>query len=180
MTTKTTVSLNKTIKLTRILVLLVLLWGSTSGSYAQINTQGDIAITSLNTDGTDGLSFVLLKDALEGTTITFDERDCDSLGKMTGTGGQITIVFSAPVGAGTVISFDNSPAFVNGFTNGTISLTGSFSLSGSDEFVYAYLGNPSTSPSTFLAAAASDNYAGIGIKLAWRNRLNVWCARMGV
>jgi hypothetical protein len=81
---------------------------------------------------------------------------------MTGSGGQITLVFSAPVGAGTVISFDNSPTFVNGFSSATLSLTGSFSLSGSDEFVHAYLGNPSTSPSTFLAAAASDNYAGSG------------------
>jgi hypothetical protein len=156
------VFINKSVHLTPFILIFLTFWCSITCSYAQIEAAGDIAITSLNTDGTDGLSFVLLKDALEGTTITFDERDNDGSGNMTGSGGQITLVFSAPVGAGTVISFDNSPTFVNGFSSATLSLTGSFSLSGSDEFVHAYLGNPSTSPSTFLAAAASDNYAGSG------------------
>jgi len=133
---------------------------------AQSLTAGDIAFIGMNTDATEGYSFISLTDIPGNEIIFFSDRGIiSSAAYITGTEG--TYRFTAPpagISCGTIVSFNETSADVytiSGVTGATMVLqTGSANL-GSGDQVYAYqtAGNViSTVPSdaTFLAGIMCD------------------------
>jgi hypothetical protein len=129
-------------------------------------TEGDIAITSFNADGTDNFSFVLL-DAISGTTtIYFTERgwdnDQDGGGAtptwISNSDGTITWTYTGSLPAGTEIQiFDPTNASSSDSASiGTITETGSFIIAASSDVLIAYTGtgtpNDGTEVTNFLWA----------------------------
>ena len=75
---------------------------------------GDIAITGVNSDGTDEFSFVLLKDIVSGTVINFTDNGWQNTGnfrRISGnlTEGILTWVATTDFSCGTEITISTSP-----------------------------------------------------------------------
>jgi hypothetical protein len=151
-------------------ILMGLICFFTSFTYSQSLTAGDIMFVGYNSDGTDALSFVALKEIPANTTIYFTENDWQ--GSSFGLGESFfNWSNNTKTAAGTVVHFTNlekgtlgntpSPASVNiGSMNWTV-IQGQIStanLANSNEVVYAYLGSAYNAPTTFLTAIANSGF----------------------
>lgn len=122
---------------------------------------GDIAFTGFNADGNDDLAFVALKTIPAGTTIYFNDQEWQGSAFNSGE-GQVAWTATADVAAGTVVTINNLATTP---TSALGSVTGTTSLGGDSEIVYAYIGAP-FAPTAFLAAIANDGFAQSGGTLA--------------
>ncbi|MFD0964497.1 T9SS type A sorting domain-containing protein [Pseudofulvibacter geojedonensis] len=133
--------------------------------YAQLNP-GDIAFLGMNTDATEGYSFITLNNIPGNEIIFFSDRGIINNGAyIAGTEG--TYRFTAPAGGiscGTIISFDETSPdtyTITGVTGATMTLEAGSANLGSGDQVYAYqtAGNTISaipSDATFIAAIMSD------------------------
>jgi Secretion system C-terminal sorting domain len=159
-------------------ILFVLTCFLSSFTYSQSLSAGDIMFVGYNSDGTDALSFAVLKEIPANTTIYFTENDWQ--GSTFGLGESFfNWTNGSKTTAGTVIHITNlekgtlgnspTPATVNlGSMKWTI-IPGQVStanLANGNEVVYAYLGSAYNAPTTFLTAIANSGYSnvsGVGI-----------------
>ena len=150
----------KTIKL---IFISLFLW--TSSSLAQL-AAGDIAFIGMNTDATEGYSFITLTDIPGSEVIFFSDRGIINSGSYILT-VEGTYKFTAPAGGiscGTIVSFnETSPDTytVSGVAGATMTLESGSANLGSGDQVYAYqtVGDVlSTVPSdaTFIAGIHCD------------------------
>jgi len=114
---------------------------------------GDLFFTSVNSDGDDNFSFVLLVDISGTTTVYFTDNgwnpSADSF--LNTSEGTLTWTFTGNLSAGTEVSITESNNSTNiAASSGSISRSGSFSLSGTGDVLFAYVGS-SGSPSKFIA-----------------------------
>lgn len=148
--------------------ILSLCWHSTSATSLGV---GDLAITSANADGDDNFSFVLLTNISGTTTVYFTERgwndDAANSGAnsnwVAGTDGTITWTFTGSLTAGTEIQITNpgEANTVGTASQGTITESASFSVSGLSDALIAYTGtgipNDGTEVTNFIWATAWNN-----------------------
>lgn len=129
--------------------------------------QGDILFIAYNADGDDGFAILALVDINPNSSIYFSDNEWNG-GSIGNTGAFIDFnegemswdSGSDTIKAGTVIIFneiDNSSNSNYSVTHGSIS--GTMSLSASDEAIYAYLGTDAFSPTLFLAAISNESYS---------------------
>lgn len=130
---------------------------------------GDLMFVAYNSDGDDGFSIVALQDIPANSTIYFTDNEWNELaiggggafvdqneGEMTWSTGGLVIT------QGTVVSFreiDNASNTNYGASTG--SLSGTMSLSNSDEVIYAFEGSDNSTPTVFLSAIANDGFSGV-------------------
>ncbi len=120
---------------------------------------GDIAFSSINTDGNDEFSFVLLTDISGTTTIHFTDDGFNSgSGSLLGGEGTVTWTYTGSLPAGTEVSIllprDSNftgTSTVGGMETGTTTETGAFSMSSSGDSLIAYTGTVGV-PTTYIAA----------------------------
>jgi len=132
-------------------------------SFAQLSA-GDIAFVAFNADGDDDFAIVALADISSSTTIYFTDDETTGIGSpsaLAGSEGTITwSTGSSIIKAGTIIVFtdidsDGNPSF--GASIGTITRSGSFSLSASKDGVIAFIGSDASTPTTYIAAIQFGN-----------------------
>ncbi|MGB0888373.1 MAG: T9SS type A sorting domain-containing protein, partial [Vicingaceae bacterium] len=120
---------------------------------------GDIAIISMNTDGNDEFSFVLLRAITTGTVIKFSESGWLSGGGFRGGGngseGLITWTASSDLTCGTEITITSNGSVTS---SGSLSLSNSWGLSTSGDQILAYQG---TSAAPTFIYAINNNGAGV-------------------
>ncbi|WP_299438489.1 MBG domain-containing protein [uncultured Aquimarina sp.] len=120
---------------------------------------GDIAFSSINTDGNDEFSFVLLTDISGTTTIHFTDDGFNSgSGSLLGGEGTVTWTYTGSLSEGTEVSIllprDSNftgTSTVGGMETGTTTETGAFSMSSSGDSLIAYTGTVGV-PTTYIAA----------------------------
>ncbi|WP_298340403.1 T9SS type A sorting domain-containing protein [uncultured Algibacter sp.] len=135
-------------KITLILILLL----AFGFSYGQTTlSEGDIAITGVNSDNPDEFSFVLLADILNGTQINFTDHGWQSAGVFNtpGNGGNnegvITWSATADLSCGTEIIITDLGSNIYSATTGLASETDAgFALSESGDQLFAYQGSLAT------------------------------------
>lgn len=120
---------------------------------------GDIAIIRLNGDAPDGFIFVLLVDVEENTVVNFTDNGWNPNASALQT-GEATVTWTASDGAlskGTVITIveTSSDVLSIGAGLGSLSLSGSFSISDNGDQMLAYQGS-ALSP-TFLYAVLANS-----------------------
>lgn len=132
-------------------------------SFAQLSA-GDIAFVAFNADGDDDFAIVALADIDASTTIYFTDDETTGVGSpsaLAGSEGTITwSTGSSIIKAGTIIVFtdidsDGNPSF--GVSIGTITRSGSFSLSASKDGIIAFIGSDSSTPTTYISAIQLGN-----------------------
>ncbi len=116
---------------------------------------GDIAITGVNSDGTDEFSFVLLKDIVSGTVINFTDNGWQNTGnfrRISGnlTEGILTWVATTDFSCGTEITISTSPL------PSSVTSSGSFPLAVGGDQILAYQGT-TASPSFIYAINFASN-----------------------
>lgn len=137
-------------KTTRLLSLFFVM--SVCTVNAQLNTEGDIAFSSYNTDDKDSFSFVLLKDISETTTIFFtDDGFNTSTNSLIGAEGTIEWTSAGSLPEGTEISIFNPSSSSPSTSSGSLTKHGSYNASSSGDSLIAYIGNLGT-PTTYLAS----------------------------
>lgn len=131
------------------------------GAGAQTNlSAGDLAFTGYGSTGTDGFSFVLLRDVAAGTAITFTDRGWLAAGGLRPGEGGFEVVFDRDYGCGAEFHAVMSPLGVldaDGIPAGTLS-GGGLQLSASGDQVFAYQGaEPVAGNESGLLAAVQMN-----------------------
>ncbi len=123
---------------------------------------GDLAFTGFNADGDDGFAFVLLK-AVDGSTqpvaIEFTDKVWNG-SVFSPSEGTIQWTVTSDLSAGTVVAFHDITGSKTA-SHGTIETSGSVSLSGSNENLFAFVGTLEQ-PLAFLAAFSNDGDDGWG------------------
>ena len=128
-----------------------------SGSATTLSA-GDVAFTAWNSDGSEDIAFVLLKDVQAGTTFRISDNDWN--GSSIAENNYITWSTACAVSKGTVVVINDvketgvsgSGATVN---YGAVTETGNFGMHHQHEEVWAYQG---TAPNiNMLAAISNDN-----------------------
>ncbi len=128
-----------------------------SGSATTLDA-GDVAFTAWNSDGSEDIAFVLLKDVQAGTSFRISDNDWN--GSSIAENNYITWSTACAVSKGTVVVINDvketgvsgSGATVN---YGTVTETGNFGMHHQHEEVWAYQG---TAPNiNMLAAISNDN-----------------------
>jgi hypothetical protein len=125
---------------------------------------GDIAFIAFNTDGDDDFAIVALADIAVNTTIYFTDTETSGVGSPSAlVSGEGTITWSSGstiIKAGAIVIFtdvdsDANPGF--GASIGTITRSGSFTLSASKDGIIAFIGIDSSTPTTYIAAIQFGN-----------------------
>ena len=119
---------------------------------------GDIAFTAFNSDGNDAIGFAILKDIGAGTTFRISDNDWN--GSSISENNYITWTTGCAVPSGTVVFIQDVAATGASGSGATINVgsvteTGTFSLAGADEELWAYQG--SAPNLVMLAAISNDN-----------------------
>jgi hypothetical protein len=140
----------------RVILLSIILFISTNFYGQTILSPGDIAIISMNCDGTDDFSFVLLVPIANTTEIKFAESGWLSAGGFRGGGdgseGTITWTANSALTCGTEVTISSAGAVSS---SGTTVVSGAgWALSTSGDQILAYQGT-SASP-TFIYAINND------------------------
>ena len=125
---------------------------------------GDVAITGFNADGNDNIAFVLLGDTTANQVIYFTDNEWN--GSSIGSGGAFNsgegfLAWTAPntpLVAGTVIEISNASTTPSA-TEGAVTKSSNFNLSGKNEVLYVYLGSDEQTPTAFLTAFANDDFS---------------------
>ncbi len=146
-----------------ILTTMILWLPTTASSSGSIAGPGDIAITGYNADGNDNIAFVLLGDTTPNQVIYFSDKEWN--GNPIGSGGAFNsgegfikwTAPSTPLTAGTVIEISDASTTPSA-TKGTVTRTGSFNISGTNEVLYGYLGSDEHTPTAFLTAFANNDF----------------------
>lgn len=127
-------------------------------------TQGDIAFIGFNADGDKDFSIVLLSTISSNSTVYFTDDETTGVGTpSTLSGSEGTITWKTgnnDIAAGTVVVFTDIDNELNpdfGVSIGSISRTGSFSISSSKDGIIAYVGSDIGTPSTYIAALQIGN-----------------------
>jgi len=138
-------------------ILLFIFLTFNSSIYSQ--TAGSIAFIGFNADGGDDLSFVVLEDLPNPTTIFFTDNEPTSSGGLTSGEGVVELSLNAIIPAGTVIVLtDVSSSTGLSSSIGTLSDgSGAFNLSSGGDAVFAFLGTDETTPTTFLAGMQNES-----------------------
>ncbi|MBL4643077.1 MAG: T9SS type A sorting domain-containing protein [Flavobacteriaceae bacterium] len=122
---------------------------------------GDIAFIAFNTDGDKDFAIVVLTDITPNATIYFTDDETNGSGGFIGSEGIITWSSgSKTITAGTVVIFTDIDHHTNPNFNasiGSITRSGSFSLSGSKDGIIAYTRTNENAPITYLAAIQIGN-----------------------
>lgn len=150
----------RTIKL---LFISLFLW--TSSGFAQL-AAGDIAFIGMNTDATEGYSFITLTDIPGSEVIFFSDRGIINSGSYIVT-TEGTYKFTAPPGGipcGTIVSFNESSPdnySITGISGATMTLEAGSANLGSGDQVYAYqtpgdVISVTPSDATFIAGIMCD------------------------
>lgn len=131
-------------------------------SFAQ--SAGDIAFVGFNADGDDDFAIVALADIAASTTIYFTDTETTGVGSPSAlAAGEGTITWNTgetTIKAGTIISFTDVDSDANtdfGASIGTITRSGSFTLSASKDGIIAFIGSDSSTPTTYIAAIQIGN-----------------------
>ncbi|MEQ9298494.1 MAG: hypothetical protein RIF33_08025 [Cyclobacteriaceae bacterium] len=137
------------------LVCLLASQAAKSGAVRSINTllePGDLFFTSVNSDGDDDFSFVLLVDISGTTTIYFTDNGWNpATSNFSNTSeGTLTWTFTGSLPAGTEVGITDSRLSSIATSHGSIVRSGSFSLSGTGESILAYRGSLGA-PDQFIA-----------------------------
>ncbi len=124
---------------------------------------GDIAFIGFNADGNDDFSFVTLAAISPSTSVYFrdDEWNGGTIGVTgafnTGEGSMQWDSGATTISAGTVISVNNANSVSRTVNFGSfVGFSGSLSLDGIDEALWAYLGTDHTAPTVFLSVVANE------------------------
>jgi hypothetical protein len=130
-----------------------------SKASASLASSGDLAFVGFNADVADAFSVVTLVDIDANSTVYFSDKNWNG-SVFTGSEGLATWTSGgSTISAGTVILFSN----VNGSASvnlGSVSKSGSFDLSGSEDQLFAYLdASANQTPDTFLAAISNKGFA---------------------
>ncbi len=127
-------------------------------------TQGDIAFIGFNADGDKDFSIVLLSTISSNSTVYFTDDETTGIGTpsaLSGSEGTITWkTGNNDIAAGTVVVFTDIDNELNpdfGVSIGSISRTGSFSISSSKDGIIAYVGSDIGAPSAYIAALQIGN-----------------------
>ena len=123
---------------------------------------GDVAFIGFNADGNDDFAIVALEDISANTIVHFTDRDWDG-SAFTSPGDAFTWDSgSSVIPAGTIIIFNDISTAGRTVSDGSYSGGSAITLTVSTTVIYAYTGADEDTPSTFLAALAtnSDNYDG--------------------
>ncbi len=128
-----------------------------STSSAALIGPGDIAFIGFNADGNKDFAFVTLADIDASTSVFFSDNDWTG-SAFTPTEGTINwFSGTSLITAGTVVSFNNLLDPRRTVSHGQFAeFSGTFSLSGSDEELWAYLGPNRSTPSAFLGMIANE------------------------
>jgi uncharacterized protein len=123
---------------------------------------GSIAFVGFSADGSDNLAFVALADISIGEIIFFEDNEWNGTAFADTNEGAFSWTATAPVAAGTIVRIDNigtgSIAASSGTVTTPISGRGNNrGISGDNEVIYAYQGNPTTP--TFLTAIANSGFS---------------------
>lgn len=140
----------------KILTLCFLSFAAYSISYGQTTlSEGDVIITSFNSDSNDEFSFVILKATTTGTTIYFTENgwddDADGGGAQPQWGntseGTLTWTSTSNLSCGVEVQVI-TPRTTQSASTGTLAKNGSWSLSSTNDSVIAYQGTgiPTANP----------------------------------
>ncbi len=138
-----------------------LLFSGTSNSQTTLSA-GDVAITTLQSDGNKDFSFVLLTSIASGTEIKFTDDAWHPVGdSLRGSEGTVTWTAASALEKGIEITISESNNTSNISSNyGSVTRSGSFTLSASGDQIHVYQGSDS-SP-TFIY---SFNYDATGFVL---------------
>jgi hypothetical protein len=123
---------------------------------------GDIAFTAVRPANPDAFSFVLLRDVIAGTAITFTDNAWSGSALATNEGSR-TITLTRAFTAGTVFDFEDARpegawrSGGNDFTGITETVAGGFALNNSGDNLFAYQGDvPASGTATNWIAAYSS------------------------
>ncbi len=140
-------------------ILLCLFFLYTSVSSSQ--STGDIAFIAFNTDGDKDFAIVVLTDIIPNTIIYFTDDETNGNGGFIGSEGIITwSTGTKTIRAGTIVIFTDIDHQTNPNFNasiGSITRSGSFSLSSSKDGIIAYTRPHKNSQITYLAAIQIGN-----------------------
>ena len=126
-----------------------------AASNAQQTETGSIAFTAFNADGTDVMSFVVLKEIPAGASIFFTDNNWDGI-DFNANEGFLEWANDAPTAPGTIVTITGTSIADVGIV---VPLSGTFNLEAENEAVYAYTGISPTIPEFFLAAASNNDYS---------------------
>jgi hypothetical protein len=128
---------------------------------------GSIAFVGFNADGGDSFAFLAVDGIPAGTTIYFRDDEWDG-SAFSGNGeSRIAWTTATAVQPGTIVQIDNIFGSTTGTqplpaSTGTATITtnnlGGRGLNATAEELYAYVGTDADTPSTFLAAIATDGF----------------------
>ncbi|MCI5055407.1 MAG: PKD domain-containing protein, partial [Flavobacteriales bacterium] len=109
--------------------------------FATVPGPGDIALTSMNADGSDDFSFVLLKDISGTTEVHFTDLGWDTVTNAftAASEGIITWTYTGTLSAGTEVAI-TTPTTTPSASHGSASRSGSFSVSGGGDQILVYTG----------------------------------------
>ena len=127
---------------------------------AQISSVGDIAFVGMNADGDDDIAFVTFKDIPANTEIIFCDSEWNGMDFGTDEGDFTWLSGDMEILAGTVISINNISATITP-SIGTITVNNAGGISTSSDAMFAFLGTPPRTVTTFLAVI-SNSATGFG------------------
>jgi len=119
---------------------VLLIFSSSLKSQTTLIT-GDIAITGYNADTPDQFTFVLIKDVVASTTITYTDNGWLAAGGFRSGEGTRTLTFTSAATAGTEFKVENTTVTSStGATATVATVSGSVALSGSGDQLFIYQG----------------------------------------
>ncbi|RIV25177.1 T9SS C-terminal target domain-containing protein [Fibrisoma montanum] len=131
-------------------------------SFAQL-APGSIAFTGINGDGTDDLALVVLDAIPANTTIYLRDSEWTGSSFPLSDEGRITwTTGGAVIPAGTVVTFTNVNNAAPTVSVGLASQVGNPGISNDGDGVFAFLGSDDNTPTTFLAAVATNGAGSFG------------------
>lgn len=130
-------------------------------SIGSSQSTGDIAFIAFNTDGDKDFAIVTLADILPNATIYFTDDETNGSGGFIGSEGIITwSTGTKTISAGTIVIFTDIDHHTNPFFSasiGSITRSGSFSISSSKDGIIAYTLSNEQLSITYLAAIQIGN-----------------------
>ncbi|NIJ44046.1 hypothetical protein FHR24_000485 [Wenyingzhuangia heitensis] len=145
-------------KITYLFYLLLSINAIAQDKNGSIDAAGDIMVIAYDNSGDDGLAFLLLDDAPNGTEIRFtdEEWETNQFNSPTGEGDLLWSNTGAKINAGTVIIIDNANGTGITVNLGTIVESDSGYTHSNGDQVIAFTGTRST-PGTFLTFHGDEN-----------------------
>ena len=123
---------------------------------------GDLALTTISADGADAFSFVLLVDISGTTEVHFTDKGWDTVTNAFGTTtseGRITWLMTGSLSAGTTVNITSSTTTPSS-TQGSVSRSGSFNISGGGDQILVYRGTEASPTFIWCFSHRINGFAG--------------------